>query len=397
LRGRITHISLDGLCTPLGQSQVLAMSERLQSMGWEYTIVSLEPRGADESAFDRLNARMADNGIHWQHRGYRAGRIGAAENALSMTAMIRDVWGHTDLFHCRSYFGAFFPAVADIFRHVPYVFDTRGYWVDEKIEAGFWFQDVASRSIARRVERELYDRANGVVSLTELAAKDVRDGRFGKQHAERRSICIPTCVDYAKFRIERGPAPHDFLHDGPIVAYVGSLNPSYEYQKSLQLVALILDRIPTAKFLALTSQVDAMRMLADDIGIPVSRRLIRSVAHERIHAWLPWIDFGLMLCVSHNQAKRASMPTKLAEFFATGVTPIGHGANSDLTDWVERAGSGLVLDDLSTDSLERATEWVARGVPDVDVLERARRVAEGHFSLDSGAERYDRLFQDILS
>jgi len=303
----------------------------------------------------------------------------------------------TDLFHCRSYFGAFFPTAADIFRSVPYVFDTRGYWVDEKIEAGRWFQDVASLAIARRVERELYERASGVVSLTELAAEDVRNGRFGRRHPEQRSICIPTCVDYTRFRMERGAAPDDFLNDGPIIAYVGSLNPSYEYRKSLQLAALILNRTPQAKFLALTSQVSEMSSLADEFAIPTSRRLITGVAHDQVHLWLPWIDFGLTLLVNPTAAKRASMPTKLAEFFATGIAPISHGANSEVTDWVTRAGSGLALDDLSSDSLERAADFVARGVPEADVLMRARLGTEKHFSLKSGAERYDRLFRDVLA
>jgi glycosyltransferase involved in cell wall biosynthesis len=395
--GRVTHVSLDGLSTPLGESQVLAVSERLQSMGWECTILSLEPESGDPDAFDGLDVRMASSGIRWQHRPYRRGRIGAVRNALSMTAMLRDVWERTDLVHCRSYFGAFFPAAADIFGSTPYVFDTRGYWVEEKIEAGHWFQDAASRAIARRVERELYQRASGVVSLTELAAEDVRNGRFGRRHPRERSICIPTCVDYTTFTMDRGPAPHDFLNDGPIVAYVGSLNPSYEYRKSLELVALTLSRIPQARFLALTSQVSEMRSLADEFAIPASRRLITSVAHNRIHRWLPWIDFGVTLLVNPIQAKRASMPTKLAEFFATGIAPISHGANSEVTDWVNRAGSGMVLEDLSPNSLERAADFVARGVPDADVLMRARLAAEKHFSLDSGAERYDALFRDVLA
>ena len=302
-RGRVTHVSLDGLSTPLGESQVLAVSERLQGMGWECTILSLEPEPADTDAFDRLDARMALSGIRWQHRPYRRGRVGAALNVLSMTAMIRGVWERTDVVHCRSYFGAFFPAAADVFGSVPYVFDTRGYWVDEKIEAGRWFQDVASRAIARRVERELYERASGVVTLTELAAEDVRNGRFGRRHPRERSICIPTCVDYTKFTMDRGPAPHDFLNDGPIVAYVGSLNPSYEYRKSLRLAALDSERIPQAKFLALTSQVSEMSSLADEFAIPTSRRLITSVAHDQIHLWLPWIDFGLTLLVNSERSE----------------------------------------------------------------------------------------------
>ena len=397
MRGRITQVSLDGLSTPLGESQVLAVSERLQSMGWACTILSLEPEPVDQEAFDRLGTRTASSGIFWQHRPYRRGRIGAVGNVLSMTAMLRDVRERTNVVHGRSYFGAFFPAAADVFGSTPYVFDTRGYWVDEKIEAGRWFQDVASRAIARRVERELYERASGVVALTELAAEDVRNGRFGRQHPRERSICIPTCVDYTKFTMERGPAPNDFLNGGTIVAYVGSLNPSYEYRASLRLAASTLDRVPEAKFLALTSQVSEMSSLADEFAIPTSRRLITSVAHSQIHLWLPWIDFGLTLLVNPNEAKRASMPTKLGEFFATGVAPIGHGGNSEVTDWVNRAGSGMVLDDLSSDSLERAVEFIAGGVPEAGALVRARLAAEEHFSLDSGAARYDALFRDVLS
>jgi hypothetical protein len=91
------------------------------------------------------------------------------------------------------------------------------------------------------------------------------------------------------------------------------------------------------------------------------------------------------------------MPTKLGEFFAAGVAPIGHGANSEVTDWVNRTGSGMVLDDLSSDSLERAVDFIAGGVPEAGALVRARLAAEEHFSLDSGAARYDALFRDVLS
>jgi glycosyltransferase involved in cell wall biosynthesis len=91
------------------------------------------------------------------------------------------------------------------------------------------------------------------------------------------------------------------------------------------------------------------------------------------------------------------MPTKLAEFLATGTAPIAYGANSDVVDWVNRAGSGLALDDLSNDSLECAADFVARGVREADVLMRARLAAEEHFSLDSGVERYDALFRDVLA
>lgn len=397
MRGRLTHISIDGLSTPLGRSQVLAVSERLRAAGWTCTVLSLEPEPEDRADFEALERRVASGGIRWLHRPYIHGRLGTVKNVMSVAAMVRRMKGETDIFHCRSYFGAFFPAASSMFGRAPYVFDTRGYWVDEKIESGRWFQDRASRSIARQVERQLYERASGIVCLTELATEDVRSGRFGRRHPEALSICIPTCADYEKFTMEKGDPPHRFLRDGPIVAYVGSLNPSYEYRKSLELAVRVLQRIPRAKFLALTSQISDMTSLTDELSIPQERRLITSVGHEEVHQWLPWIDFGLTLLVAPNQAKRASMPTKLGEFFATGVSPISHGANREVDEWIRRAGSGFVLDDLSAASLDQALEFVAKGPPDSESLSRARRVAEPHFSLESGVARYDSLFQGVLA
>lgn len=396
MRGRLTHLTLDGLTTPLGQAQVLAASEKLQSLGWACTILSIEPPGADDEVLHRTRERTQRGGIRWEWRPYRSGRVGAVANVQSMWGMLKNVRKQTDLFHCRSYFGAALPAATELLRHVPYVFDTRGYWVDEKVEAGRWFQDPATKALARRVERKLFQQASGIVCLTELAAEDVRGGSFGKEYPPERCICIPTCVDYDKFTMERSVAPHRFLQEGSIVAYVGSLNPSYEYRTSLELVRSILQRVPESRFLAMTAQVDEMTRLADEYSIPEARRLVVSVAHDEIHRWLPWIDFGLMLLVAPNRAKRASMPTKLAEFFATGVAPISHGANAEVGEWVVRTGSGLSLDDLSPRTLERAVAFVAEGKPSPGRLARARTAAAEHFSLDSGVRRYDSLFRDIL-
>lgn len=395
-RGRITHITLDGLSTDLGRSQVLAVCERLQSMGWNCTILSLEPESADSRSLERLDHRMAARGLKWHYEPYRSGRLGALENAVTMAGMVQQTWAKTDLFHCRSYFGAFFPAAASALGDVAYVFDTRGYWIDEKVEAGRWFQDRFSLAAARRVERALYNRASAVVSLTELAASDVRMGRFGKQHPSERSVCIPTSVDFVKFRIGKSAPPHDFVRDGPIIAYVGSLNTSYEYRKSVALAARILERERRAKFLALTGQTEAMTSLANQLAIPRDRRLILRVPYDEMHRWLPHIDVGMILRVGFNEANRASMPTKLGEFFATGVAPVTHGANSEVGQWVRRTGSGLALDDLSDASLERAADFVVSGRPSPDALMRARVIAEPHFSLDSAARWYDALFGRIL-
>ena len=90
------------------------------------------------------------------------------------------------------------------------------------------------------------------------------------------------------------------------------------------------------------------------------------------------------------------MPTKLGEFLACGVSPIAYGGNAEMVDWVDRSGSGLALQNLSGAELQRAADFVAKGVPNAQVLAQARAAAEPHFSLSSGVARYDALFRNVL-
>lgn len=394
--GSITHVSLEGITTALGQSQVLAVSERLQALGWQCTILSLEPRTTSAAEREAVQARVVRSGVRWQSSWYERGRTGPIKNTSAMSGMVRDAARETDVFHGRSYFGGFLASAAGGCGGINSVFDTRGYWIDEKIADGRWFRDPLTRALGRQVERQLYERSSAVVTLTELAAEEVRAGRFGRRRHPSLVACIPTCVDYAAFSLDRPVAPHPILREGPVIGYVGSINPSYETVRSLRLAAMVLDRSPSAKFVALTSQGTEMRALADEARIPESRRLITRIPFREGAAWLPWIDYGLLLLVAPNQAKRASMPTKLGEFLATGVAPICHGGNREIEAWVGKTGSGLVLDDLSDDELGRVADIMAEGVPDPAVLRQAREIAEQHFSLESGANRYDALFREVL-
>jgi hypothetical protein len=116
--------------------------------------------------------------------------------------------------------------------------------------------------------------------------------------------------------------------------------------------------------------------------------------HEAMPEWLSLMTWGLLLLTPDTVAKRAMMPTKLAEFFAAGVRPLIHGCNPEVRAWVARAGSGLVLDRLDEPSMDRAVEVI--GSPrDATACERARTITAEHFSLASGIERYAALLREL--
>jgi hypothetical protein len=104
----------------------------------------------------------------------------------------------------------------------------------------------------------------------------------------------------------------------------------------------------------------------------------------------------MLLLNPSSPAKRASMPTKLAEFLACGVRPVQFGCNPEVSDWVRTTGSGFVLPDVEPKTLERAASQLVASAPDRTVTDRARTLAMPHFALESGLKKYERVLLSVF-
>ncbi len=282
------------------------------------------------------------------------------------------------------------------------------YWVDEKRDEGRWFTHPIAYAAGKRIERELFESSAAVVSLSRHGVDDVRAGVFGRWPTTRPAVNIPTIVDYDAFTITPSPQalPEDLaarLRGKLVVGYIGSLNASYKVDAMCALFARVRALNPRAHLLGLTGQPDALaeRLRAAGVDVDADATLTRA-PHSLMPAWLTHVDWGLML-LNSTYAKRASMPTKLAEFFAAGVRPVQLGCNDDVGEWVARARTGLALEDASDASLQRAAETIARsearaaGDPElISRLEWARSETWSHFSLERGVDAYEGLLRALL-
>lgn len=396
----VLYLTFDGLLEPLGHSQVTSLVE-LMTQDFAFSILSLEkPEDLeDRSRLRNLKTRLAAHGIEWRFDTFRSGVRGALRNLTSLSELAFDLATRTriDLTHARSYQPAtvaWFLKQAD---DTPYLFDFRGFWVDEKIDADQWFNSRTDRFLARRWERTLFRRADAIVSLAEPGADDIRRGRFGRLDCASAVHVIPTCVDMSRFSINVSSEIRQRLGlEGKLViGFVGSINPSYRVQESLALFKIIRQANENAILLAITRQVSAFHTAVEEAGIESTAVVVESVPHEEVHRWIGAMDWGLLLLTT-SKTKRASMPTKLGEFFAAGVRPIHHGCNADVTAWVRRTGSGISLDDTSSESLMRAArKVVAQDSNEVDLI-RAREIASSHFGLRAGARAYSEIYRRTL-
>lgn len=402
----VLFLSLDGLLQPLGRSQIVAYVKGLSESGTPYVVVSAESQIdlEDSNKVLELRNELEESGVDWTLVPYSAGgSFAAARNLARLGNAVSEhlAKGNVGLIHARSYIAATIALACKRRYGTPYIFDTRSYWPEEKRASGKWLVDPVSFAIAKRFERRLFMGAAGIVGLTKLSVDDFRDGLFGKPGPAVTAVTIPTATNGDTFTFDRSKTPPasgghvmETLRDKLVIGYVGSLNASYHLGPSIELFKAIRARQPHAHFLGISSQQDLLSIALAEAGVSTQDSTVVTSSYQDMPKWLSCIDWGLLL-LSDEWMKRASMPTKLAEFLATGVRPIQYGCNSEVGDWVERTGSGLRLPSLSKSALEEAATSIV-GVPrDEATLRDARTRALEHFGLDVAIRSYGDLIRTI--
>ncbi len=412
-RPHIVYVSYDGLLEPLGYSQVVRVVRELSRRGdYRVTVCSLEKQGDRQEAAreQELEARLRARHIRWRRRTFTpgGGPLDFAQNMRAMMAMVDDVvdTDGADLIHARSYVPASVARQVGRRHQVPYLFDTRGYWLDERIERGRFVGGPMGRRAARMWESSLYDDCAGAVVLTETSAREIRDERFGRWPSNRPLSVIPTCVDYSEFSPGMpgrqggdGPGIEAIEKADPVVGFVGAVSKAYCVDESLRLFDHVLQRCPTAHLVGITRQRQALRDRIERCGLPASSYTIVTVEHGQMPRWLQVMDWGLLLrnTSEDQRAYRGAMPTKLAEFFAGGVRPVYFGHSREVGDWIERAGSGHLLTRLDEEALRTAATTIANTDEAAATdLWGARWRTQAHFGLRSGVERYHRVYQKVI-
>lgn len=400
----LLYVTIDGLLDHIGFSQVVRVVEGLQDRGFAYSIVSLERARdlANDARVRTVRSALAAKGIAWTYATYREG--GASTVSLNLTRLLHLAAGaavarRPRLVHARAYHGALVASVLQRTLGIPYLFDARGLWIDERIEEGRWFTTPARERVARRVERALYRNALAIVTLTKLHASDVIRMQDPKS---RPPVVIPTCADYDAFRIEPSPdttsIPESVRHalvGRRVLAIIGSLNRAYLGADAARFVRATFELDANARLLVLSHQDDAWRRcLVDEAGVAASRVIVTRTHHEQMPSWLSLTDLGLLFLTPDTVARRGMMPTKLAEMFAAGVRPVVHGCNEEVRNWVRQSGTGIVLDALNDADIARAAALANADVPR-SARERARAITAPHFSLRAGIDRYATLLEAL--
>lgn len=394
----VLYISHTGLLEPLGESQVFQYLRRLAA-GHRITLLTFEKLKnlSDRARLAAMEAKCAEAGIAWHRKVWHsrpapfATLWDVAVGARAATALARDV--AADVLHCRSYVASLMGLMVKRATGAKLVFDMRGFWPDERADAGQWSRSGFIYKAVKRIEKALFSNADYVVSLTRAGVREFEqfDYLAGKHPP---SSVIPTCTNLDLFRPTERPK-------GPFtIGYVGSIGTWYLFDQVAQAVARLLSGDDEARFLVINHGghekiVEAL----DKVGVHRSRVEIRSCSYHEVGEQIRRMDAGIFF-IMPTWSKRASCPTRMGEFLASGLPCLANTGVGDVAEDLSDTNTGIVLpvDEQGQVEMSGIDDGIARLrslVADPGTRARCRQAAEKLFSLETGVAEYDRIYRKL--
>jgi len=407
------YISYDGLLEPLGQSQVVPYVRSLAKRGVRTTILSFEKPG-DLGAQDRVQAlrkQLDFDAVRWVPlRYHRHPRVAATtlDLAWGIVTAIRTARAHRPhVVHARSYVAGVMGWSVKLLFGTRFVFDTRGFWPEERVELGLFRSQSLLYRISKRLEHRLLETADAVVVLTESARAILRDREASSRLASRRArekqiTVIPCCVDLNRFH----PRPPDAelirlhgLENQVVIGNIGAVNPRYMLAEMLRFAFHLKSHRPESRFVYLTRQDGRdVRTAARDAGLREDDLLVLSAEPEEVPRWLSLFRLGIFF-LRPSYAAKASSYTKLAEFLASGVPVVTNTGVGDVDKILETGRSGILVSGMRDTDLAAAArqslELLQGDRTPEEVRQSCRATASAHFALHEGAERYLAIYRAL--
>ncbi|MDP2387258.1 MAG: glycosyltransferase [Bacteroidota bacterium] len=395
-------ISIDGMTDQLGQSQVLPYLAGLSASGFSVEIVSAEKKLNFEKNFEQVNAITKAANITWNYNFYESSIpvVSQRKNFKRLKKLTEEriLANNKNVFlHCRSYLpgliGLFFKRKLNI----PFIFDMRGFWADERIDGNIWSlkNPIHKRlySFFKKKEKEMLLAADEVVTLTINAKKEIVSWPLPKQP---NIHVIPCCADVQHFVIqekqkivelkERLGIPYANF----VVGYLGSLGTWYMQNEMLDFFKEVLKIKPDATFFFVTNDKKEDVIAAANVrGIASEHLVIKAASRKEVPLFISTFDVGLFF-IKPLYSKKGSSPTKLAELMACGVPVIANAGVGDVDKIINSGSAGIVIEEFTSDQYKKAINAIEPYLQKDKYL--YRQVAEEQFSLSKGIQSYSKIY-----
>jgi len=404
----ILYISYDGVTDPLGQSQIIPYLAGLSSKGHQITILSCEKRDNYNLRKSEIEVLLQTNSINWCPIFYHKSppvlsTIYDIQQLKSMAATLHKQHNF-DIIHCRSYLAGMVGHYMQKKFNTKFIFDIRGFWVDERVEGGIWnLANPLYRLIYKyfkKKETTLFSDADYTVSLTAKGKEIIHSWEQIKNNPISIEV-IPCCADLEQFSYENidsekaQEAKNDLgiTNDDFVISYLGSIGTWYMLDEMLAFFKQLLQNKPNSKFLFITNEKsDFIKSKAKEHEIPELSLITTKANYKDVSTVLSLSDISIFF-IKQISSKNASSPTKQGEIMGLGIPIICNSKIGDTADILNDTEGGVVINDFTNEEYQNA-------IDQIDALlekpkEHYRNGAFKYYSLKEGVEKYESIYQSL--
>jgi glycosyltransferase involved in cell wall biosynthesis len=391
---------------PLGQSQVIPYLAGLSEAGYRITLLSCEKKEKFRTQGSSVSELLTQCGIEWEHvfftsfppilsKYYDLGKLRRKAYELHKK-------NNFSLVHCRSYVAADVGYSMKKKFGTKFLFDMRGFWVDERVDGGLWDlkNPVYRRAYKTYKQKEAHyiSAADTIVSLTENGKHEME--KWPSYQGSPVEV-IRCCADYGLFSLqtktdlERAKLALGFKKDDFIVSYLGSLGTWYMLGEMLDFFKVLQEKKKNAQFLFISNGEQERIMKAVQAkGIVVSDIRIVNGKRNEVPSLVHASDISLSF-IKPCYSKKSSSPTKLGELLAMGIPVICNSGIGDVDEIIHTTGGGMMMPDLSVSSyveaVSRLNEFLERTDP-LMIRERSKK----YYDLTVGVDKYKKIYEQLL-
>jgi glycosyltransferase involved in cell wall biosynthesis len=387
---------------------VLPYLAGLSAKGYRIGLISFEKGEAYENGRTTIEKLCAQHGLTWMPLMYtkKPPVLSTLYDIYRLSRKVKQVVAANPvrLIHCRSYITALVGLSVKRKKGIPFIFDMRGFWADERVDGNLW---KLSNPVFKRIynffkqkEKAFLSESAYVISLTHNAKEEIEKNILSTRKGVPIQV-IPCCVDTGLFNpsgitqeeIRKQRNALKIEDETRVISYIGSLGTWYMPKEMLQFFRCWLTHYPDSIFLFITPDAPAdVFRLAEETG--VAAKHIRVVKGKR--AEMPLLiscsQFSLFF-IKPLYSKKASSPTKQGEIMSLGIPVICNSNVGDTDTIVSTYQSGVIVHQFTEQAYHQAISQLETGSFRPDAI---RQGAIEFFALSDGVKKYQEVYQTIL-
>ncbi len=358
----ILYLSYDGMTDPLGQSQVLPYIIGLTKAGYSFHLVSFEKPDRYHQNRTTIEAICKEHNIDWHPLKYtkRPPLLSTVWDVFKMKKVAIELHKKyaLSLIHCRSYISALIGLSFKRNYKVPFLFDMRGFWADERIDGGLWnLKNPIYKKVYqyfKRKEVQFFKESDHVVSLTSNGKKEILTWK-GLGNLEQKISVIPCCVDTNKFnpalidaqQLDNLRQKLNIKSNQYVLGYVGSIGTWYMLDEMLTFFKRNTESKLNPLFLFISKEAPQYIInRAKSIGLDEKSILVTSAMHHEVPLFMSLFTCSIFFILP-AYSKKASSPTKQGELMSMGIPLICNDGVGDTGDIVRKYNAGCVVPENS--------------------------------------------------